>query len=200
LLLEHLPLEPTTQDDSLQKAIAFVLAHKNSRAERLSIVEDTPGSEPKALVNLSFVTEAWWPLVTGAKNRAVQPQKVDRQFFELCVLSQVATDLKANDLCLPLGTKLGDYRERLVSWETYRQVVPTYGERMNLPINSSDFVARLRAELHEAARRADEQFPENGHLRIENGEPVLSPVRAHPDPVGLAHAEQLLKDRLVLLR
>jgi len=196
LLLEHLPLEPTTQDDSLHQAITFVLAHKSSRAEMLSIVEESPGSEAKALVNLSFVPEAWWPLVTRTKNRTAQPRQVDRQFFELCVLSQVATDLKANDLCLPLGTKLGDYRERLVSWETYQQVVPTYGERMNLPIGASDFVARLRSELHQAARTADAQFPQNPYLRIEHGEPVLSPVRAHPDPVGLARMEQLLKDRL----
>jgi hypothetical protein len=197
LLLEHLPLEPTTQDDSVQKAIAFVLANKASRAELVSIREEAHASEKaKAIVNLSFVSDAWWPLVTRTKNRAAQPTHVDRQFFELCVLSQVATDLKTNDLCIPLGTKLGDYRERLVSWEIYQREVTTYGERMNIPVDSRDFVARLRTELDEAARTADEKFPENRYLRIENGEPVLSPVRADPNPPGLAHMEQLMKERM----
>ena len=72
----------------------------------------------------------------------------------------------------------------------------TYSERMNIPIEPKQFIARLRAELEKAAQETDAGFPENRHLRIENGEPVLSPVRADPDPVGLAHMEQLLRERM----
>ncbi|MDQ2843511.1 MAG: Tn3 family transposase [Acidobacteriota bacterium] len=197
LLLEHLPLEPTTQDDCVHKAIAFVLANKSSRAELLPVSEGAPGSGRKnSALNLSFVPEPWWTLVTRTKNRSVEPTHVDRQFFELCVLSQVATDLKSNDLCIPLGTKLGDYRERLVPWDTYHREVITYGERMNIPVRPQDFVARLRADLDKTARAADESFPDNRYLRVENGEPVLSPVRADPDPAGLSRMEQLLKERM----
>jgi len=95
----------------------------------LPVGKGAPGSGQKnPALNLSFVPDPWWTLVTRTKNRSVVPTHVDRQFFELCVLSQVATDLKANDLCIPLGTKLGDYRERLVSWDTYHREVITYGE------------------------------------------------------------------------
>lgn len=200
LLLENLPLEPTTQDDSVQKAIAFVLANKTSRSELLPITGEDSESEVSdasaSVLSLSFVPDNWWPLVTRTKNRTIQPTHVDRQFFELCVLSQVATDLKSNDLCIPLGAKLGDYRERLVPWETYHREVNTYGERMNIPVRPEDFTARLRADLDTAARAADEGFPENRHLRIENGEPVLSPVRADPDPIGLSRMEQLMRERM----
>lgn len=191
LLLDFLPLEPTTQDDSVRSAIRFILAHKNSRAELLPIPAEDTG-EPA--LNLSFVPENWWPLVTRTKNRNATPTHVDRQFFEACTLTQIAADLKSNDLCIPLGSKLGDYRERLVSWETYRTESASYSERMNIPVDPQMFVARLRADLEKAARTTDEAFPENRHLRIENGEPVLSPVRADPDPVGLARIEQLLRE------
>ncbi len=125
---------------------------------------------------------------------------MDRQFFEACALTQVAAELKSNDLCIPLGSKLGDYRERLVSWETYRSESTTYSERMNIPVDPKEFVARLRAELEKVARETDAGFPENRHLRIENGEPVLSPVRADADPVGLARMEQLLRERMEAVR
>jgi Tn3 transposase DDE domain len=190
-------LEPTTQDDSVHKAIVFVLANKASRAELLPVGEGAPGSGRKnSALNLSFIPEPWWTLVTRTKNRSVEPTHVNRQFFELCVLSQVATDLKANDLCIPLGTKLGDYRERLVSWDTYHREIITYGERMNIPVQPQDFVARLRVDLDKTTRTADQKFPDNRYLRIENGEPVLSPVRADPDPAGLSRMEQLLKESM----
>jgi head-tail adaptor len=56
LLLEHLPLESTSQDDSLRRAIAFLLAHRNSRSELLPITSENDDSEsPVAAVNLSFI-------------------------------------------------------------------------------------------------------------------------------------------------
>jgi len=67
---------------------------------------------------------------------------------------------------------------------------------MNIPVRPQDFVARLRADLDKTARAADESFPDNRYLRIENGEPLLSPVRADPDPAGLSRMEQLLKERM----
>jgi hypothetical protein len=95
LLLEHLPLESTTQDDSVRRAITFMLAHKNSRSELLPITIENSNSESATqMLDLSFVADNWWPLVTRTKNRKVTPTHVDRQFFEACTLAQIAADLK----------------------------------------------------------------------------------------------------------
>jgi len=60
LLLEHLPLESTTQDGSLRRAIAFLLAHKNSRAEMLPIsIEEDDSKLAVPAVNLSFIPDPW---------------------------------------------------------------------------------------------------------------------------------------------
>jgi hypothetical protein len=37
LLLEHIPLSSTSQDQSLEKAIAFILAHQNARSDWISV-------------------------------------------------------------------------------------------------------------------------------------------------------------------
>ena len=46
-----------------------------------------------------------------------------------------------------------------------------------------------------AAHKTDQGFPQNEYLRIENGEPVLSPVRGKADPEGLKAFESRLKER-----
>jgi hypothetical protein len=50
--------------------------------------------------------------------------------------------------------------------------------------------------LEAAAKLADEGFPDNEHLQIENGEPVLKRMRRKPEPEGLRKLEQQLKERI----
>jgi hypothetical protein len=70
----------------------------------------------RAPLDLSFISDAWWPLVTGLKTRSAVSQ-IDRRLFELCVVTQVANDLKSGDLCIPEVDKFRDYRYQLLSWE-----------------------------------------------------------------------------------
>ena len=57
------------------------------------------------------------------------------------------------------------------------------------------FIARLRTKLEAAAKRADDNFPANEYLRIENGEPGVERFR-HPTE-GLLRLEQQLAERMV---
>jgi hypothetical protein len=47
--------------------------------------------------------------------------------------------------------------------------------------------------LEAAAKRADDNFPANEYLRIENGEPVLKRLPRKPEPEGLLRLEQQLR-------
>jgi hypothetical protein len=64
------------------------------------------------------------------------------------------------------------------------QTLPSYGERAGIPIEPKAFVVALQGKLEEAARKADQGFPENEYLRIENGEAILKRLRRKPDPEG----------------
>jgi TnpA family transposase len=200
LLLENLPLESTSQDTRLQKAAAFVVENKSSRAQALPILREEVGADGASrqvpLLDLSFVPNDWWQLVTGHKKRSAAVTHVDRHYFEMCVLHQVSEELQSCDLCVPLGEKFRDYRRQLIPLEDYQQEVVTYSEQMNIPIDGKALVARLQSELRETARATDKGIPTNRHIRIEKGEPILSPVRAHPTPDGFARFEELLKERL----
>ncbi len=190
-LLGHLPLCPTSQDHSVIDAVAFVLANQNGRATSISVT----GNDQSESLNLNFVSDAWWPLLTGLKTRTVASQ-IDRRIFELCVVIQVANDLKSGDLCIAEGDRFRDYRLQLLPWEEVERELANYGEQAGIATEPKPFIAQVRKQLEERGRATDQGFPDNRYLRFEKGEPVLTPVEAVPDPEGLEHSLSLIKDRL----
>jgi len=46
-----------------------------------------------------------------------------RPFKGLCVISQVANELKSGDLCSRLGGKFRDYRQQLIPWDQFEREV-----------------------------------------------------------------------------
>jgi TnpA family transposase len=190
-LLENLPLCPTSQDRSVVDAVAFVLGSQNGRGTSISVA----GTNQKETLNLSFVSDAWWPLVTGLKTRTAVSQ-IDRRLLELCVVIQVANDLKSGDLCIPESDKFRDYRLQLLSWEEVERELTHYGEQAGVATEPKPFIAQLRNQLEERGRAADKSFPDNRYLRFEKGEPILTPVQAAPDPDGLDQSLALIKERM----
>jgi hypothetical protein len=83
-LLENLPLCPTSQDRSVIDAMAFVLANQSARGTSICVY----GADRKAALNLSFVSDTWWPVVTGLRARTVV-SRIDRRMLELCVVNNL---------------------------------------------------------------------------------------------------------------
>lgn len=186
----------TTQDQVLLEAVTFLRNHREARAEHLKIAlgpanpDDT--SSPARCLDLSFVSDKWWPLVTGSRDRETPVTQVQRRYFELCVFFETMQALKSGDLCLPGSEQFSDYRQELVSEEEYRQGIALYGEQAGIPVEGEAFVARLRQQLETSADNADAGFPENEYLRLENDEPILKRLQRKPDPPGREQMEQLL--------
>ncbi|MEI8397184.1 MAG: Tn3 family transposase, partial [Rhodospirillaceae bacterium] len=197
--LESAPLVSTSQDRSVELAVAFLLKHQTNRDPSLCVGdkdERTEGHPIRPRLDLSFVPPAWWPLVTGQKARDPAPMTADRRTFELCLFTQVMTDLKSGDLYIPGSDTYSDYREQLVSWETYERDIATYAEQAGLPADAKTIVTQLRNRLAATAEAVDIGFPANEYLDIVKDEPVLNRLRARPEVAGAADLEHQLKDHL----
>ena len=190
--LESVQLLSTSADKSMTDAIAFLLAHKKSRQDRLSILDEQTGQA----LDLSFVAEPWRPLLAADRKPAEESMHVARRWFELCAITEVMHELKSGDLCIPGSDRYSDFREQFVSEEECRQSLVSYGERAGIPTEPRAFVDALRDKLEQAARKADQGFPENEYLRFEAGEAILKRVRRKPDPVGIRSFERQLKGRM----
>ena len=117
LFLENITLASTTHDRSVTEAIAFLLRHKATRSDWLSITrEETPkdGSSAEIIrLDLSFVADKWWPLVVGNRASDGLIIRVERRHFELCVFSQIMLELKSGDLAISGSGQFSDYRGQL---------------------------------------------------------------------------------------
>jgi len=81
-LLGEVRLVSTSRDTLVQDALEFVRPYWISRRDWLALDPDKP-------LDLSWVPEKWWKLVTGSSNRL--PTQVDRRQFELCLLGSMHT-------------------------------------------------------------------------------------------------------------
>jgi hypothetical protein len=196
--LENVALIPTSQDRSICSAIEFVMTRKASRHERLSLISEAPETTTEATrrLDISWIQGRWWPLVTGTNDESAVIDSVDRRYFELCLFTQVMYELKSGDLAVAGGDQWRDWREQLVSEDEFAALFQSYCVRAGVPVEAQVFVQQVQATLRETAVETDRAYPDNVHLGIENGVPVLKRLTRKPDPEGRAHLEQMIKDRL----
>ena len=187
-LLDHLPLVSTSQDTTVEDAVAFLRAHRTSKRDWLDL--------PTPPLDLSWISEKWWPLVTGMRTRKQTPHRVARRHLEVCVFSQVMSELLSGDLCIVGSEQFADYRTQLIAWEDYHRTVEDYGIQVGLPVDSTAFITQMRTELETLATAVDSHFPANTAVRLVNGEPVLRRLTKRATPAGLKTLERLIAERL----
>jgi TnpA family transposase len=179
-----LTFRSTTQDTSLVKSLKFVLENETNRAEWLSL--------PEPWIDLDWVPDTWWPLVTGAAKR--EPVgRVHRRFFELCVFTQMMWDLKSGDAAIEGSRDYADYREQLISEDEATEMTAAYQEQAEIRTDAKEFVSERYQWLTAIAQKTDRSFPENDALRIENGEPILTKLARKKTPARLAWLEATIK-------
>ena len=192
-LLPRLRVRATTQDQAFEATLRFLLKQEARTGEWLPLPKADAGEPP---LDLSWMPEAWWRLVTTQRHRDPTPTRVQRRPFEVCVFSQLMVELKSGDLCLPGSDHFADYRDQLLSWEEYDREIAAYGELVGLPVEGAAFVAHVKARLTEVAHTTDRDFPDNTALRFEQGKPVLRRPEKGAPPSGLRAFELLLAERL----
>jgi hypothetical protein len=83
-----------------------------------------------------------------------------------------------------------------VSWNQFEREVSAYGDETGIPTEARPFVQSLQEKLISTSRNTDERFPQSESVRIENEEPMLSPLGARHEPEDLSVAETWIKERM----
>ncbi len=199
-LLRNLTLRSTTQDCSMEEAIAFLVERQGRTGAWLPTVRKDRASTGERrdmpLLDLSWIPDGWWRLVTGEQTRGQYPARVQRRHFEACAFSQILWDLNSGDLCIVGSDAFADYRNQQISWEEYKAKIAAYSEVVGLPVDGPTFVAQLRNWLEELATATDRAFPANKTVRIEKNEPIITRPVAAPPPPGLAELEARVASRM----
>jgi len=189
-LIEELDLLAPGRDKSLEEAIAYVRRHRRDRGEWFKV------GQAGERLDLDWIPDRWWKQVTGGERRTPDVEQVDRRYFEMCVFTLLAEGLQSGELMISGSEKFSDYRDQFVSDGEFRQAAAEYCRQAGLPALGKDLVEHLRRMLTETANQVDAGFPDNEHLSIEDGEPVLRRLDRRSTPENLSLIEQLIREQL----
>ncbi len=182
-VIKTLELHSTTSDQALIEAMQFIIAHEHSPKQYL-----------EATFDLSFASKKWQRTVLVKRKGKIWFM---RHHLETCVFSSLADELKSGDICVSGSEQFADYRDQLLPWSECEPKVAAYCQQLQLPVTAEGFVQHLRTWLAEVATEVDRTRPENRDLMInEKGEPSLKQLKAKPQPVGLAHLEEALHEKI----
>ena len=198
-LIEVLPLCSSTQDSKMEAAIQFITQHRQSHDTFLSVMDvkdaGTPEEKRSPLLDLSWVSAKWWPLVTGQPRRSPAPTQVHRRHFEVCLFSQLMTELRSGDLWIQGSQEFANYSEQLLDWPTYHRKLKDYGLQVNLPMETSALLDYAQQWLTACADQTDQNFPSNAEVDFKHNRIVIRRPKK-PLPKGLAQLKTLIERRL----
>lgn len=69
---------------------------------------------------------------------------IPRRYLEAYFFSQIATELRSKDICVPSFESFDDFREQLLCWEECEPLVTDYCKELDLSDNVKDFVVNLK--------------------------------------------------------
>ena len=199
-ILKICKIYSTNKDQSLEKSITFLQENENKRADWLDIIKiKNKGKSNEIrteLIDLKWIPEAWWKLITGKTNKKEIIYRIDRRYFEIFTFTQIMWELKSGDLFIVGADKYSDYREQLVSWEEYDKGKELFGQQVNLPVISKEFVLSLKSKMEKAIADTDKTFLDNQFVRIVNNEPIISKIEKIKYPEQKKEIESLIAERL----
>jgi len=163
-----LDVRSTTKDTRILDTLKLLHLIRNSRKEWIDVSLLTRNN-----IVLSWIPDKWLKMVTGKRKRRTSVKMFHRKFFEICVFTQIAQELKSGDIYLVGGDKYDDYRGQLISWEKYQQQIAEYGNLAGISTDSKTLISELKQLLRATAKSTDDAFPDNNQVSIKNGEPII---------------------------
>lgn len=194
--IETLNLASSTEDKDLLRACQFILENRKKRSEFISIKSDPKDPDSRNLINIRWIREKWWKVVTGKATKSAQVAQVNKIAFELCVFVRIADELSTGDLYIPYSETYDDYREQLITWEEYEEQLSSYCEEVGLVNGSAEFTKQLKKSMLSACKKADNSFPDDELVRIENGKLIIGRPKSNSKSPEIEAIGGLLRERL----
>lgn len=178
-LIDSLNVCSSTQDKSIEIALAFITHHRYSNQEWLEIKDTDP-----VPIDLSLLSEPWFKVVTGLRKKGESVTKIHRHYYEIAVLHTLMGDLNCSDAYVKDAFIYDDPNKQFITWEEFLLHVDNYCEITKKPKDPHAFITSLQEQQREIALMVDKNYENNAYLTIDKGKPVLKklpPKEEHPD-------------------
>jgi TnpA family transposase len=165
--------------DPLLKAVRVL--HDLNAARRRSIPDDAP---------LDFIERQWLPYVVTVDGH------LNRHYYELCVLWELRNALRAGNVWLDSSRRYANPETYLIPKDRWPALRSEVCQQVALPAKSTLRFTEREQELSELLARVDPLLAQDGKVRMEDGNLVLSPLEAEERPASAIELEHLIDERL----
>jgi TnpA family transposase len=180
-VIEHLDFNSNNID--FLYALSIVQSYSKNRSEFYPLENEPP---------LSALSQKDKKLVTQkADNRQ---QRIVRKKYECALFKELAKKLNHKEVWVEGAFKYRDPSEDMPKdFDDKREF---YYNKLNLPLNASDFTKDIREELEKRLSILDKGFSENPHVKImtKKGKPwiQLSPLEKQPEPQNVKYLKNAI--------
>lgn len=142
--------------------------------------------------DLTFVPDRWKRLLdTGI------PGSVNHRYFELCVISCIANELRSGDVFIDGADSYGDYRKSLLGWLECSKEIEEFTKNVNIPESPDKLVKHLKSTLQAKASLLDKMYPDIADLEIDKkGRAILKKRKPKEKPASAIRLSNELRSRM----
>lgn len=193
--LTLLDIDHTAYGSTLLACVKGMLHYRDESMKTITVSALTNFTE-SSILPIDWIKSSWYSVLFVNRDSRVKNRVMHSNFFELCILSEVARRFQSGDLYVGNSTKYDDYRTHLVSWDTFNERVKPFCEVAGLNTNPRLFVSALKQSFVETAEAANERIPKDSHVVLENGKLVLKKRKREAQALPDKTFEKALKDQL----
>ena len=177
--LETFTFQSNIPADPLLKAVQVL--HDLNATRRRSVPDDAP---------MDFIERKWLPYVVTTDGH------LDRHYYELCVLWELRNALRAGNIWLGSSRRYANPETYLIPKNRWPALRPEVCQQVALPAESELRFAEREQELSELLARVDPLLAQDGKVRMEEGNLVISPLQAEDRPASAVELEHQIDERL----
>jgi TnpA family transposase len=168
-------------DDQLVAGIETLRVMNTGRSRK--VPEEAP---------VGFVPRRWANVVTG-------PAGVDRRAWELALVTELRSALRAGDLVVECSRRYTRWDDGLYSPDAWSHRRGSWFAERGLPGDGAAFMAGLKDAVHEITVAVADRLPANTEARVEGGKLALKPLEAVVVPASAQEVRQCLVGMLPLV-
>ena len=170
--LSFLEIDHTAHGGRLLDCLNTILKYQNAKMSTIAVSAiDTTNTGKHSPID--WVHDKWSQLLFVDSKKNKKNRMMHTNYFELCVVSELAKRFRSGDLFVANSTKYNDYRTQLISWEEYYAGIDEFAEQIGLSKNAGTFIQNIKTEFLAVAEKVDKRFPEDSYVAFERDELVL---------------------------
>ena len=143
---------------------------------------------------IAFISKKWASYVFDEQGQIV------RRYYEMSLLWELRRALRSGDVWLENSRRYANPESYLIPKEKWPSLRPEVCQILQLPKNGKERLQQQREELDYQLEKFHQTINDNDQVRMdENGELIISPLRALDLPLSAKNLQQLIGKMLPLV-